>query len=282
MYNVLSWKKFGARLIKSQDLDPVYVMLANSKLSPDKIARYCLALLLYSHEGVAARLSSRASESFFDSAIKILPDCPRGGVRRHFRGKVAEDAMRTMQRVSNNRPEWLVNYFFGAEHDKKSRTTIGAILPYKEVSDRVLSMPQMGKWAAFKMADMGDRLLGHRVDFAGCEDQMQKPCIKGAAAILHDDADAKVMHRELCKLTAKMQKYFKSYDAPPFMNSASDRNVHLAEIETILCKYSKHYAGRYPIGKDVKVVYAELDGYGKTARHLQAICKTIPAWKEKV
>lgn len=278
---MLTYKQFGTILILTGDLDPVYVMLARARLDKEVLARFCLAYWLFYHVGVAAQIAQRPSDKFFRECLKQYRVCPRGTERRHFRGVKGLECINHLEKISHNRPEWIVGFIFGNEHDKKSRTAIGSQMPFSAVRDRVLSLPQFGPWMAFKIADMGERVLGYKIDFSNCNLQMYKDPVKGAALVRYGDPEHSITGRGINQALARLAKRFGGMTAPPVVDGVWSRMCNLQEFETVLCKYKSYHNGHYPPGKDWKEVRHVLKGAGTLAKRLRKTMGTFKAQVER-
>jgi hypothetical protein len=277
---MLSYKQFGKILLLTGDLDPVYVMLTNSGLHKDVLARWCLAYWMFYHCGVASKIAAQPSKEFFNKALELFDSgCPRGTERRHFRGAKARKAIRELRKLSDNHPEWIVGFVFGEINNQKARVTrTDRRMSFTDVSRRVLELPQFGPWMAFKVADMGERVLGYDVCFDDCELSMYKDPIKGAALVTFGDQEHEMEARHVKKCVTKLIGEFGQLEAPPLVKGKWGRGVNLQEIETILCKYKSHVNGHYPPGKDSIEIHEALDDWGKLARKLQ---RHVPDWAKE-
>ena len=258
---------FGEQLLKTGDLDPVYIALWGAKLPQDQLKRLLIAYFCFYSLGAAAWLSEwdrfeywdwmlRAAEndSSLGAELFKLPSVrwPRGAERRHFRGLKCVEAVKQLRdRLSPMHPDWLIGELIKGNVLR---------LPLDEVMERVQKWPLFGPWIAFKAADMLERLLNVSVVFP--ED----------LAILYKEPRA-----ALDLLTTPAQeanqiliKHFAKFKAPPSFN----RDCGVAETETILCKWKSFLGGHYWVGKDIKEVRHGLVGWGETAdkllRHMPA------------
>lgn len=239
-YPVLSWKEFGKHLLTTQDLDPVYTVLAGAvhhhgTMGNDQLLRFCLAYWCFYSVGVAAWISeAKTKKTFFERMQHAdVMKLPRGKERRHFRGQQSAAAIRELADL-NTSPENIVTDM--AIHDT-----------FRDVERKLKNYRGFGPWMTFKVADMAERVIGHPVSFEDCELDMYREPVRGAALIEHGDPDADV---DLKAVVKKLMKEFGKYEAPPF----HDRTVGLQEIETILCKYKSHHNGHYPLMNDIHEV----------------------------
>jgi hypothetical protein len=278
----LSIVEFGGALLRTRDLDPVYVAIAASKLDYHVTARLCLAYWCFYHLGVAARLAEiKQSKKFWETMyLAALNEgdpkpWPRGAERRHFRGKQAERAMEELiMMYGKHDPVKAVDGLLGAAPCDWTPT-------FQSISTAVQAHRGFGDWIAFKIADMAERVLGYPVDFDDCHLGIYKDPRQGAAVAYQEthhgqlspvpweypitDEQLKWTVEYYIKLFRKKRAY-----APPHY----DRYVNVQEIETIFCKYKSHLKGHYPVGKDTAEIRHGLTGWGDLAETLQ---RNLPA-----
>lgn len=273
MERALSVEEFGAELLRSQDLDPVYVALHRVELPRDQLMRLCLTYWCVYHLGVAAKLSTLKGPAYWSKLLEVAVNAgepkpwPRGAERRHFRGQQAVDAVQELA-LRYARPEGVVSYML--EPCDGARPTFGG------VTARVQEHRGFGPWIAFKIADMGERVLGVPVDFSNCEMGVYKDPRQGAALARVERgaanyADPKqpwlypISDDEVRDEFAHYVKHFNKFKAPP----RGDRKVNVQEVETIFCKYKSHRKGHYPLGKDTRELRHSLTGWGPLAEKLR-------------
>jgi hypothetical protein len=244
---------FGRALLDSLDLDPIYVMLARSGLDRPALARWCLAYWCYYHAGVASRVAD-APDFWGAMARADREKWPRGAERRHFRGAAAAAALDALARRFP-RPEAAV-----------ASLPAG---PAPAVMAAVRGWRGFGPCSAIKVADMLDRVLGVPVDWWGTD--LAFYAEPAAAALLVARLEGlpadvpTVVNWLLDRLPGRL--------APPTF----DRRLGPAEVETILCKFKAHHAGRYPVGKDTREIRRGLAGWGPTAERLAPCLPDPPA-----
>lgn len=255
---------FGARLIETQDLDPVYVGLAglvSKGMSTEQLARWLLAYWCFYHVGAASWLSEQEGENFWaqmtaaaanEQAAPVGGRWPRSAERRHFRGSKCVAAV-----------AWFA---------KKS--PVDHVLPLtrlktaNQVMERVREWPLFGPWIAFKAADMLERCAGASITFPDDLGLVyQEP--RSALDILAGEARAagNAGHADPRWWWVQLQERFRYTVAPPH---ARGRNCGVQEVETVLCKWKSHYRGHYWVGKDIAEVRHALDTWGETAAAMQA------------
>ncbi len=222
----MDWKQFGRALLETQDLDPVYVMLARAELNQAWLRRWLLAYWCFYHAGVATAAASCGIQGVYYNYLRgALKEAPRGSERRHFRGEKARHAIDWLSQFN---PELLVN-------------SMVSYPTFQEVEAAARSVPMFGPWIAFKVADMAERVLRQPIDFSGCDvvafyDEPKKGALKVA----------QMEGWPLDAVVPNMLKEFKGYRAPPYF----DRGLNVQEMETILCKWKSHLNGHYEMGKD--------------------------------
>ena len=274
---------FGDALLRTGDLDPVYIAMTKSDIDPDTLMRLCLAYWCLYHLGASATLAEIKQPAKFwaklmEAAVNEGLKWPRGSERRHFRGKNAVDAVGYLARTYKT-PQHAVFGMLGVNPSYTGAPT------FSQVSKAAQSHVGFGPWIAFKIADMSERVLGFETDFADCELGIYKDPRQGAAAAylerhhdvqgtLHVDGkpaqpwdypldDSQLKDTVAYYVTLWRRKRAK---APP----RGDRLVNVQEIETIFCKYKSHLKGHYPVGKDTKEVGHGLHGWGDLAETLRA------------
>lgn len=276
---------FGRALIESLDLDPVYVALWRLSLPPAQLKRWLLAYWCFYHAGAASRLSEEEGLGFY----RLMREAdrerwPRGRERRHFRGRTCATAigyLEQLYRVPERAVDWLTQ--------PSDHTPFGAAreLPYALVRSRAESWPGFGPWIAFKIGDMLERLGLAPVVFEDADLHFYAEPARGA---LLASAELKIpvgiMYKEgdpappwcLAEVSRVLAEELSGLAAPP----RAERSPNLQEVETVLCKWKSHRAGRYPVGLDIcEIRHALSSGraWGDTAsRFLAALPATERPW----
>lgn len=257
--------EFGEQLIKTGDLDPVYIALAGANIKYEQIFRLLLAYFLFYHLGAAARLSEMEGEDYWDlmevaaEGHAVPPNTddlpgdswPRGTERRHFRGKAAITAMswfreRCPMQGGRARPEGYI----------ESLLCIPQPASLEQVMAHVQGWPLCGPWVSFKVADILERVVGMQVVFPNDLTLLYEQPRK-ALDMLEFPAE---------KANAKLLKHFGKFPAWPDFKRA----CNIQEVETCLCKAKSSWSGHYWVGKDIHEVRNALRGWGKTADKLYA------------
>jgi len=250
-YTRLEVVPFGEHLLRTGDLDPVYIALTKMDFEQAHLHRWLIAYWCLYHCGAASWLSELKGREFWMGLLVAADNriptpsgqrWPRASERRHWRGKAAIDCVNALWKRFPN-PEDMVSYIVG---------TGGS---YEEVSARAKEMPLFGPWISFKICDMADRVLGIPVDFDEAAVFMFKDPVKAAAMVWQTKQRR---HQSVTKiLSVKPQvikavvtyltEELKEFKAPPL----NDRPVNLQEIETVLCKWKSHMNGHYPLNNDI-------------------------------
>jgi hypothetical protein len=260
----LPLETFGAELLKSLDLDPLYVILNNGNLREDQLKRWCFAYWCSYHAGVSSYLSEHEGEKFWDilhvfavnTVMSPLGETwPRGTERRHFRGEKAIKSVIWFMRKFDD-PLQAVNSL--------PKST------FSSLRRRVMEWPQFGPWIAFKVGDMMERVLRVPIDFSQ-SDIFMFDSPREAAELWFGEKNFQTIPKTL----EFLQQHLGDTLAPP----SFDRRVNLQEFETILCKWKSHLNDHYPIGKDSREILHGLEewsGVSDTAKILANRAKGLP------
>lgn len=259
-------EEFGEKLIATEDLDPLYVGLAEARLPRDQLYRWLLAYLCFYHAGAASFISEWEGTDYWhfmkaaahnkyaprDPALhwasSVIPDFtrwPRGAERRHFRGVKCSRAM-----------DWL------AERYRQPENAIYSLsgLSLEDTRRAIQAWPLFGPWISFKTVDLLERVA--RWPLSIPEDLVliyDEP--RAALTLLHQQ-NGLSSEENFQRVTA----YFSKWKAPP----TYDRPCGAAESETVLCKWKSYYGGHYYLGKDIREQREGLHGWGGTASLLLA------------
>lgn len=265
-YEVLSFTDFGRQLLRTGDLDPVYYAFDAVAQERDHrtLCRAVVAYWCFYHLGTVAWIAgARSRAEYWDRMMTAANNVgepkpwPRGAERRHFRGAQARSAMIELEGRFKDADEVISHIF-------SHGTAFSAVVA------RAKTLRGFGDWIAFKIADMGERVLRIPVDFSDCHLDFYKDPRQGATlawlALETPVEDGDVHPSELGdkpweyelpdetfkRVVDKAIVYFRTGGllAPPFR----DRKVNVQEIETIMCKYKSHFKGHYPLMKDTHEV----------------------------
>lgn len=253
----MKWTEFTDELIKTEDLDPLYVLVCGTKWPWSRKARFTVAYSMFYHAGVSAELAQHEEDQFWETAIALIQDIktPRGTERRHYRGVNALTSCYWLQHNCPAPEDWV--------------DTIGALTHWKERYNAIQRAPQFGRWISFKVCDMLDRVLECPTDWNGFDfskDLYEAPWA-GARMIGEREGGS------AADAWAMMMERVGRWPAPP----QYDRRCGLQEAETVLCKYHAHMGGHYPMGKDTKEIVHGLGAY----KHIEAATDMLVVAREK-
>jgi Alpha-glutamyl/putrescinyl thymine pyrophosphorylase clade 2 len=267
-YPRLGLEDFGRALLRTNDLDPVYVMLWNSELPPmGLLKRWLIAYWCYYSCGAASYIAEREGQEFWNLMMRAARNeepaptggrWPRGHERRHFRGAKAIASVQMLWEEYGPHPERMVDHVAWLEDPRPTPAGV----PCAMVMTRVQQHHQFGKWIAFKVADMIERLGIQKVTFT-MEDvlEMDSPRKAAVAAYWEYRKEAPQGERQALDYVMGMLLHHDNLlPAPPRM----ERSVGLQEAETVLCKWGSHLTGHYPVGHDIDEIR---EGMGPWAAH---------------
>lgn len=230
---------FGRRLLETNDLDPVYVMVHEAKFEPPLLKRWLLSYWCFYHVGTASWCADSPT-TFWDrmGTAAGSKEYPRSSERRHFRGA---NAMAGVEYLRSR----------GAAYLFRDLETAAAIRgDAADVVEIVKGWKQFGPWIAFKVADMCERLGMMKMKF-GTDVILYDSPLK-AAGVLWDELNHGLdPEREPGGVGPWAIDHVLGslmlMKAPP----RYERGVNTQEAETILCKWLSYLNGHYDIGEDV-------------------------------
>lgn len=270
-YERLSIEAFGNHLLRTDDLDPIYVALVRAHraehLHINELYRWILAYVCFYHAGVASWMSQFSGSRFWHEMYRAARNVepapvggrwPRGHERRHFRGKNAEQALDDLTRRYGTDPEDFLKYISRTPRAVRGGELCCDPLSFRIVSERTQEHRGFGPWIGFKVADMVDRVLGIPVTFDDAAVFMFEDPKKAALMLWELREGSKYPSGTRPKqevilkgVTNHLIEYFQgTFKAPPF----ADRPVNIQEIETILCKWKSHMNGHYPLFNDIQEI----------------------------
>lgn len=241
---------FGRELLRTKDLDPVYVLLYEARLGwlqPNLLERWLLAYWCFYHVGTASWITEGITEGDVGYWVRLeqaaaSKDYPRSSERRHFRGENARKSV-----------EWLKARGLQALFLPLSQPREGRPLPVSQVVSYVQTWVGFGPWIAFKVADMLERLGITKVEFdletvmydspAKAADLMYETYFNSAGKGFVDlpkNVGKWAVERILSELGKEK--------APP----RYERPINVQEVETILCKWGSYRKGHYKLGEDIE------------------------------
>lgn len=254
----LNCYEFGKKLLETNDLDPVYIVLYEAQLPIELLKRWLLSFWCFYHSGTASWISEGkgrdgiADEQWFlDRLLKAAKskDYPRCPERRHFRGQNALDSVAFIS-------EWGVEGLweeFGMYSSGRGKSRSDAAqgrVPASEVMGYVQEWVGFGPWIAFKVADMLERLGILDIDFSDAA--IYKSPREGAEELWKSLNGFKPYpprsNYDVTKWAMDdLLEHLGEHKAPP----RYERYVSYQEAETILCKWHSHLNGHYEVGEDI-------------------------------
>lgn len=272
-YARLSCYEFGRRLIESNDLDPVYVVLhrADCFLAKEDLEAWLLAYFCFYHVGTASWIldeeTKGSGHSYWEAMAEAAAskDYPRSPERRHFRG---QNAIKSVEYLEE---QGLVKLF--APFDLATSFHVG--LPLKIVMSHVQTWVGFGPWIAFKVADMLERLGLCTIDFSSYE--LYDSPNKGAAKLWIQEIGSipdgvATTKWAIERIIAELGHL----EAPP----RYERVINAQEAETVLCKWHSYMSGHYELGEDIEAVRRGLLRFARTptAQRLLRAGKEAKLW----
>ena len=246
--NPLSVYEFGSRLITTNDLDPVYVIVYNASMPTEQLKRWLVAYWCFYHAGTAGwAAGSCTGEEGFWLNMKTAAgskEYPRSSERRHYRGVQAAASV-----------EYLCSKGVGGLFAYLGKE--GRVCSAEHVLETVKTWKGFGPWIAFKAADMLERLGLYKVRF-GLATTLYSSPRDGAKALWKrerkTDPPAHAGEWAMNKLLTSRE--LAGLKAPP----SYDRPLGYQEAETVLCKWHSYTKGSYHLGEDVEAVHKSLTG----------------------
>lgn len=239
--------EFGDAKLRANDLDPLYTAVVNTKMTAADRKRYTLAEVTFDLAGLAADITEAGSGKFWQAMHDAATQTKRGAPRRYFRGQVAHVALDKLE-ATYGTGEGCIDALKGDYVD------VAVIIKR--------NFPQYGPCAAFKLADMAERVCGNKIAFGEvtakqlCSNSQVQKGFDKACVVLGLDTD---------KLLPAMARYKWATLASP----RYDRPLNQQEFETLLCYYSHDDAhNKHMPGMDSPGIEAELVGHGKLAQKL--------------
>jgi hypothetical protein len=293
--------QFGDALLRTGDLDPVYVAIYNSNIPEATRLRLAFCYWCFYHLGLAAQLAEiKQPAKFWHAFLTAVRNegqntdgskpYPRGAERRHFRGANALASYSDLV-AKYKTPEAAACGLIGTG---PRQPLFKEPVTYGSVALSVQKHVGFGPWIAFKIADMAERVLDIPVDFSDCHLGIYKDPRQGAALAYHTRGEGPkeagylkpweqpISDQELKEVVDFYVSHWRGKKAKALPDRK--RLVNVQEIETIFCKWKSHCKGHYPVGKDTDEVGHGLIGWGDLAEQLnQGLNDTrdaVLAWRK--
>ncbi len=257
----MSVYEFGRRLLRTNDLDPVYVVVHGAGLDDDPtgenptLHRWLIAYWCFYHVGTASWAAELPEEEGFWGRMAEAAgskDFPRSSERRHFRGRAAVESVEYL------RGRGTFDLF--SELVENGGSTTAA-----EVTTTVRRWRGFGPWIAFKVADMLERLAIRPVEFDLNTVMYESP--RDAADLLHHEEGSPSVPNVGAWAIDRILSTLGPVKAPP----RYERVINAQEAETVLCKWKSYLGGHYEVGEDIRAVRNGLMRFSKCPLSLRLL-----------
>jgi hypothetical protein len=270
----LSVYDFGRQLIATGDLDPVYIVLWEAKLERELLWKYLVAYWSFYHMGTAAWITSHRDYWLAMEMAARSKTYPRCSERRHFRGQAAINSVLWLRERDI---DGLVEKFDRAARERR-------VLTVQAVMKHVQQWVGFGKWIAFKVADMLERLDLCRVSFDGSEMLLFDSPKEGAQMLWEMEDTPMFAPNQTCCCEWAVARLLDELTDPvhglPLAPPRYERPINSQECETILCKYKSYMKGHYHLGEDIDACLKALEKFPTCwlAKALQAAGHRAKMW----
>lgn len=246
----LSIEEFGAHLLTTGDLDPVYIALNRCAFSDEVRNRWLIAYCAFYHCGVASYISQFEGKLFWDimmSAAENKVPAPTGSrwsrssERRHFRGQQAIKGIEDWQSKFPYHPETMMDYIAQSAPS------------FTDVCERAKAFRSVGNWLSFKIADLIDACMDIEIDQSDVMLFMYETPRNSLLRLWRErnQYNENVKPKDEDKVIKGMVEYytkgFKDFECP----HKPGKPVDMFCQETIYCKYQSHLNGHYPLYNDI-------------------------------
>lgn len=263
MQPLIDWQKFARLTIESNDLDPMYELIANLKDKKDRtwMARFIVYFVFFYDAGGAKEFADELEDVIsgnYDKEWELMkarawePTTKRGTERRHFRGKNAIEALKNLHIMKMNMTT-MVDDWWAPTYDQL----------YKKLSTKYARC-QLGPYFIWKIFDIVSVGLGRYISMSLDEAVKYMPEEpRKAAAMFFPDKP----FRETVDM---IDTYIGQFQHP-----VPDRwECGYPEAETILCMMKGFFGTKvHAIGDDIADKHRQLHDYPE----LQALLpKQIP------
>lgn len=240
---------FGRELVRTKDLDPVYVLAWETGMGKYQLRNWLLAYWCFYHVGTASWICDGDFWERMERAA-ASKDYPRSAERRHFRGQAALKS---------------VQYLKSRGVDALFKDLLRAGVKASDKINTVRRWYLFGEWISFKVVDMLERLDLCPVEFDVGTAFYEGSPTKGAQLLWDHHNPGLDSGREpggVCNWAADMiLGELGHLDAPP----RYERKINVQEVETICCKWKSYMNGHYHVGEDIEACRRAL-AWGSTHR----------------
>lgn len=270
-YNRLGVVDFGVELLRSGDLDPVYLALNGAGFDEAQKLRWLAAYCAFYHCGVASWMSEWTGREFWDWMFEagrnsrpspVGERWPRGRERRHFRGAQGLESLADWRARAAlpGRPEAPERMFAEIAGPLVSAS-------FRGVVERASKFRGVGPWMAFKVADLVDAAGLAEVDQSDLELALYKTPRESLLRMFREEpglaadrrnllafgredvTDGEAPEREAIRLALDWLAHSLRAETIPHKPG---RPVDLFCLETVACKHLSHLHGHYPLRNDTE------------------------------
>lgn len=242
-------EEFGRHLLRTGDLDPVYLALPKAVEDADQLHRWLVAYWCFYNVGLACWMSEQRGAEFWRqmklAAINEEPTpfggrWPRAKERRHFRGLAALKAVDHLGGRYET-PSDMLDFLVSGPMDIRS------------VIERAKTHYLVGDWLSFKIADMLDAVAGETV----VQDDV--------SVFLYDTPRQSILYnwrlqqglpetarpKDEFQVMTKSMEWLKDKLSGLTIPHKPGEPLDLFSLETVWCKHASHMSGHYPLMNDI-------------------------------
>lgn len=256
---------FAQHLLRTGDLDPIYLALNKVQWPEAQKYRWLVAYCAFYHAGVACYMSELHGDMFWAHMMwaakneeamppPVAPRWPRGHERRHFRGEQAVKGIQDWQ-TRYPVPESMFLYIRYNEP--------GSTVAFGDVRARALEHRSVGEWLSFKMVDLVDACLGVEVDQSDLMNFMYDAPRKSLLREWREQYcwGPNVMPKDAAaerKVIEHMNRWLATELREFSIPHKPGQPLAPFELETVWCKHQSHLNGHYPLHNDIHEINAGL------------------------
>ena len=246
----LSIIDFGAHLLTSRDLDPIYIALNKCAFDSGTRNRWLTAYCAFYSAGFACWASEQETAGYWSAlhtaAVNEVPTpfgerWPRSSERRHFRGEQAKKAIIAWKEKYEENPECMMEYISEGAPS------------FTQTYERAKQHRSVGAWMGFKLVDLVDACMGYEIDQSDIMlfmyDTPRESLLRRWQEKYQLPATAKPRDEEavIRGMVQYYQDIFKDHTIP----HKPGKPLDMFCLETIFCKYQSHLNGHYPLYNDI-------------------------------
>jgi len=212
----MTWQDFGKLVFEIEDADPGYMLLERAPISTDQKQRFLAAWVTFYNPGIAAKACQYSGSNFWTYLQQQYPTAKRASERRHFRGAAGRKALGRWQ-LMFPAPERMSQSMFGKD--------------YFEVRAKAKSVPQIGDYFIWKLADVQERVFRLPCHFP-------REAAKFSPKVPQQGARMIEPYMEIADTYDLISKHLNKVldKAPP----RYDRPYNMQEAETVCCVYKQY------------------------------------------